>query len=68
MKLYEITYPDDENNPITDIFTEEEILSSYWEYWKGRMVAVGKSHLICPERCIEDWATLHWASTIEIPI
>ena len=68
MKLYEIAYPDEENNDIVEILTEEEILSQYYPYWVERMTAVGKQHLISKELCIEDWCTIHWALEIQIPL
>lgn len=68
MTLYEIIYPDEDNNTITEILTKEEILSSYWDYWTSRMSSVGREHLISEERCIEDWCVIHWASKIQIPI
>jgi hypothetical protein len=67
MKLYQIHYPDEHNNPITEILTEEEILAEYWEYWKGKMESVGKFDLITKENCLDDWMILHWASVIKIP-
>lgn len=68
MKLYEIGYPDENGNDIVEILTEDEVLSSYWDYWTTRMREVGREHLISKERCIEDWVTIHWAMEINIPL
>lgn len=53
--------PDSNFEPVYSIYTEEEILDHYYEHWKRGMISVGKRHLISKERCIEDWATVHWA-------
>jgi hypothetical protein len=68
MKAYEICYPDEEGNNVVEVLTEDEIINTYWEYWKGRMESVGRHHLITRERCIEDWCTIHWAMEINVPI
>ena len=68
MKLYEIAYPDEAGNDIVEVLTEDEIIASYWEYWKGRMESVGRHDLITRERCIEDWVTIHWAAEVNVPI
>jgi hypothetical protein len=68
MKLYEIAYPDENNNDVVEILTEEEILATYWDYWKARMESIGLNHLITRERCIEDWCVIHWATTTHVPL
>jgi len=68
MKLYEIAYPDENNKDVTEILTEDEILASYWNYWKERMESVGKHDEISREKCIEDWCVIHWAVEANVPI
>lgn len=48
---------------IESVVSEEEILDSYWDWWKGKMIAKygEESELISPERCIEDWTVVYWA-------
>ncbi len=41
--------------------TEAEILREYYPFWCGQMHRVGKILMATEERCIEDWATIHWA-------
>ena len=68
MKLYEIAYPDENNNDVVEILTEDEILATYWEYWVERMQSIGLNHLITKENCIKDWCTIHWARETNIPL
>lgn len=41
--------------------TDEEILDSYYPYWKEQMRKVDKENQISPELCIEDFIVIHWA-------
>ena len=68
MKLYEIAYPDEHNNDVVEILTEEEILATYWNYWSVKMKEIGREAEATRERCIEDWCVIHWASEIRIPL
>jgi len=68
MRLFEIAYPDENNNDIVEILTEEEVLKSYYDYWCSRMREIGKESEINKESCIEDWMIVHWALEIRVPI
>lgn len=60
-KLYRFyEYPDGEV-----IMTNQQILSYYWKYWKGKMLEVGKDDLICKKNCIEDFCIINWATEIK---
>lgn len=61
MKYYTIIYPGEFGQHIQETFSEEQILKSYWEYWKGRMQSVNRHELINENNCIEDWKVEHWA-------
>ena len=76
MKYYtwvEPDFDDDENylGPITMIWSEQDILESYWPWWKNAMVAkYGEGHeLITEQACIEDFVVCHWAVEVndELP-
>lgn len=43
------------------LYTEEEILDEYYEFWSKGMLKVGKLPMAIPATCIEDWVTVHWA-------
>lgn len=64
MKYYSYIEPDenDDSNAIKIIMTEEEILTSYWDYWSGKMKEVGRVNDITQTNCIEDWCVGHWAT------
>jgi len=68
MRLFEIAYPDENNNDIVEILTEEEVLKSYYDYWCSRMKEIGKESEISIDSCIEDWKIIHWALEIRVPI
>ena len=51
--------------PIERVFTDEEILATYYAYWQERMRHVGKADQISPENCIEDWVVVNWAEEIK---
>lgn len=54
-------YVDPPDGPTVIEMTEAQILEEYWPYWKEQMEKVGRSELISPERCIQDWVTVNWA-------
>lgn len=43
---------------------EDDIMKTYFPYWCKQMEKVGKSDLISPELCIQDWITVHWAEEL----
>lgn len=43
------------------IVTEEKILITYYPYWVGRMLKVGKLLMATTENCIDDWCVVNWA-------
>jgi hypothetical protein len=45
--------------------SEQDILETYYSYWKEQMIKVGKENLISPELCIEDFIVVHWAREIK---
>jgi hypothetical protein len=68
MKLYEISYPDENGNDVVEVLTEDEIIASYYTYWSTKMLQNCPNEPITRERCIEDWCIVHWASEIKIPV
>ena len=66
-KLYEYLEPDDAGNTVYVRMTEEDILASFWDWWKEKMVnKYGEGHeLITEETCIEDWKVINCAYEIE---
>lgn len=69
-RYFRIVEPIDESmEPIEKVVSEQEILVTYWKYWKGRMEEYAKKHTpraeITRDNCIEDWCIIHWANEIE---
>lgn len=53
------------NEAVTRVFTEEEILATYYPYWQSQMRKVHKEDLISPEMCLEDWCAVNWATEVD---
>lgn len=61
MRYWTICYPGELGQHIQETLSEDQIIASYFEYWKDRMQSVGKDDLISRENCITDWCIVHWA-------
>lgn len=61
MKYYTIAFPGEFGQSVTETWTEDQIIKSYYTYWYGKMVQANQHDLISRERCIEDWCVVHWA-------
>lgn len=60
MKYYTISFPGEYDQHVVETWSEEQILKSYYDYWKLRMKQAGKESEINEQTCIEDWITVHW--------
>ena len=67
MKYYEIVFPGEYGQHVTEIWSEDQIIKAYYKYWSTKMIEAGKGDDISRERCIEDWCTVHWAIEVEKP-
>lgn len=45
--------------------TEGDIIKDYYPYWKMKMKAANKNHLISRENCIEDWIVVNYAFEVK---
>lgn len=61
MKYWTIVFPGEFGQHVQETWSEDQILESYYPYWKGKMMEVGKQDMITKERCIDDWTVVHWA-------
>jgi hypothetical protein len=61
MKYYTIVFPGEYGQHVQETWSENQILDSYYYYWKKKMMDANQHGLITKERCIEDWRTVHWA-------
>lgn len=67
MKYWSITFPGECGQHVVEVWSEDQILASYFAYWSSKMAEVGKQDLISRERCLEDWIVVHWAQEVETP-
>ena len=63
MRCYQYSYCNENNEDVTEILSEMEILELYWKYWYSRMVErFGSDHSeITVRNCIDDWVVVNWA-------
>lgn len=67
MRYYSYIIPDDNETEITKIiYSEQEVLEEFWEYWCTEMRGNGYADLITKENCISDWTALHWAQREDV--
>lgn len=67
MKYYSISFPGEYGQHVEEIWSEEQILRSYFLYWTTMMVKAGKGDLVSEKQCIEDWTIVHWANEVPKP-
>lgn len=60
-KYWTIAYPGERGQDITETFSEDQIIDSYYSSWANRMLERSLWDKISKERCIADWTTVHWA-------
>lgn len=65
MKYYNISFPGEFGQHVEEIWSEKQILDSYYPYWCGKMIQNVAAPDLDPVRCIEDWCVVHWA--VEVP-
>ena len=66
MRYYKFADPifDEEGRCIGDniqVFSEEQILSMYWDYWSNEVSIVNPQIELTKENCISDWVVVNWA-------
>jgi hypothetical protein len=47
------------------VLTENEILQQYYPRWVQLMIKAGKTDLITPANCIEDFVVVNWAEEVK---
>mgnify|MGYP003338171978 CR=1 FL=1 len=65
MKYYKICFPGEYEQHVEEIWSEEQIIKSYYPYWSGMMIQNVASPDLNPDTCISDWCVTHWA--VEVP-
>lgn len=65
MKYYRINFPGEFGQHVEEIWSEKQILESYYSYWCGKMIQNVPGESLDKEKCIEDWVVVHWG--VEVP-
>lgn len=65
MKYYRISFPGEVGQHVEEIWSEDQILKSYYPYWCSMMIQNMAAPDLDEKRCIDDWCVVHWA--VEIP-
>ncbi len=65
MRRWKIAYPDEYDNPVIEILTDDDIIAQYWNHWYDRMCKKFGKEVVdsnyTKEDCIYDWTVVHWA-------
>jgi len=65
VKYWTIVEPGDDDKPVYETLSEDDILKEYWPYSYGKMCEkYGKDEVDrnwSKQNCIEDWVVVHWA-------
>lgn len=62
MNYWTIVFPGEYGQHVQETWTEEQIISSYYKHWSGKMFLNGKGADVSKANCIEDWKVVHWAT------
>lgn len=60
-RLWAYLEPGPDEEPRKLVYSEQEILATYWDYWVSQMLRVHKLPMVTEANCIEDWVVLNWA-------
>lgn len=67
MRYFSFVVPDDNELEVTKlIYSEEEILAEFWQFWTTEMKGNGYADLISRENCIQDWVAYNWAQPEDV--
>lgn len=61
MRYFSYVISDDDINITKMVYSEEEIVAEFWEFWTTEMKGNGFKDLISRENCIQDWVAYNWA-------
>ncbi len=62
MKYWTIAFPGEFGQHVTETWSEDQIIKSYYSYWTQKMIIAGKGAEVSRENCINDWCVVHWAA------
>ena len=67
MKYWTIAFPGEFGQHVTETWSEDQIIKSYYTYWCGKMIQNVPNPDLDPTKCIEDWCADHWAVQVPKP-
>lgn len=65
MKYYQISFPGEHGQDVTETWNEDQIIASYFRYWAVKMIESGHGDQVSRERCIDDWIVVHMAGEVD---
>lgn len=61
MNYWTISFPGEFGQHVTETWTEDQIIESYYAYWLKKMIENGHYDKVSRASCIDDWCVVHWA-------
>jgi hypothetical protein len=67
MNYYSISFPGEFGQHVEEIWSEDQIIESYYKYWCGKMIENVPNPDLSRDECIADWRVIHWAVEVNRP-
>lgn len=64
MRFFKYQYPGPDDQVVSVVISEDEIIKEYYPHWSSLMLKAGRRPDF--KSCIEDWITEHWAWEISL--
>jgi len=64
MRHFQFVEPGENDEPVVVDISEEELRTSYFDWWQEQMREAGKADKISFECCVEDFCAVHWAHEV----
>ena len=66
MRYFSYVETEDEVEITKIVYSEQEIIDEFWNFWCTEMRGNGYADLISKENCISDWCAYKWASPEDV--
>jgi hypothetical protein len=67
VKYYQINFPGEFGQHVEEIWSEKQILDSYYTSWCAMMIQNMAAPDLNEMTCIADWCVVHWAVEVKKP-